>query len=166
MAELSLLFDVFALSQRVRGLLDTAMAGCGLRPDEYAAYSVVFESGPVTMTELARQLGLPVTTAADYVRAMRAREHVRRDPHPRDSRAYLLVLTAAGRQAHRRASNAFDKAHRALLAQLPGAEHDYRQALGELIGAVARVTAARPAASTSAGRSRRAAGPVPATRRA
>jgi hypothetical protein len=41
---LSLLFDVFALGQRTRTLLATAMRGCGIRPDEYAAYSVVFEA--------------------------------------------------------------------------------------------------------------------------
>ena len=90
---LSVLFDVFALGQQVRTLVTAAMAGCGLRPDEYAAYSVVFEAGSVTMTDLARQLGMPVTTAADYARAMRERGHVRRTPHPTDSRAYLLSLT-------------------------------------------------------------------------
>ena len=127
---LSLLFDVYALGQRVRTLVGTAMAGCGLRPEEYAAYSAVLESGPVTMTALARELGLPVTTAADVVRAMRDRRHLRRDPHPGDSRAYLLSLTAAGQKAHRRASAAFEAAHQALLAQLePGTEPELRAML-------------------------------------
>src|SRR5262249_47604690 len=49
---LSLLFDVFALGQRTRTLLVTAMRGCGIRPDEYAAYSVVFEAESITMTEV------------------------------------------------------------------------------------------------------------------
>src|SRR5678816_2908148 len=115
---LSVLFDVFALSQLVRTLVTTAMAGCGLRPDEYAAYSVVFEAGSVTMTELARELGLPVTTAADFVRAMRERGHVRRTPHPADSRSYLLSLTPAGLRAHRKASLAFGRAHEAFVAAL------------------------------------------------
>src|SRR6187551_2413154 len=91
--QLSLLFDVFAAGQHTRRLVEKALAGCGLRPDEYAAYSVVFESESVTMTEMARQLGMPVTTAADYVRTMRARGHLRREVHPGDSRAYLLALT-------------------------------------------------------------------------
>src|SRR6185436_16617475 len=86
---LSILFDVFALGQRVRTLVALAMRDAGLRPDEYAAYSVVFESGPVTMTEMARELGMPVTTAADFVRTMQSRGHLQRDPHPTDSRAYL-----------------------------------------------------------------------------
>ena len=39
---LSLLFDVFALGQQVGTLVSSALAGSGLRPDEYAAYSVIF----------------------------------------------------------------------------------------------------------------------------
>jgi len=54
----SILFDVFALSQQVRTLVAAAMHDAGLRPDEYAAYSVLFEAGPVTMTEMARELGM------------------------------------------------------------------------------------------------------------
>ena len=144
---LSLLFDVFALGQRVRTLVADAMAGCGLRPDEYAAYSVVFESSGITMTAMARELGLPVTTAADYVRAMQARRHLRRDPHPQDSRAYGLTLTAAGLRAHRRASAAFDQAHRALLRELaPLSEEEARAAVQAIAAAAHR--AAAPGAAT------------------
>jgi DNA-binding MarR family transcriptional regulator len=94
-AHLSILFDVFALGQRVRTLVQAAMRGAGLRPDEYAAYSVVFEDGPVTLTELARQLGMPLTTAADYIRSMVERGHALRSAHPRDQRASVLTLSRA-----------------------------------------------------------------------
>jgi DNA-binding MarR family transcriptional regulator len=116
--QLSILFDVFALGQQTRTLVQAAMRGAGLRPDEYAAYSVVFEADGVTMTEVARQLGMPVTTAADYVRSMQARGHVRRQAHPTDNRAYQLRLTAAGLRAHRKASAAFDGAYQALRQEL------------------------------------------------
>lgn len=151
-AHLSLLFDVYALGQQVRTLVGAAMAGCGLRPEEYAAYSAVLESGPVTLTALARELGLPVTTAADVVRAMRQRGHARRDPHPQDSRAYLLSLTPAGRRVHRRASLAFESAHQALLAQLePGTEPVVRAVLQGLTESARRAVAGEPApASTPA----------------
>jgi DNA-binding MarR family transcriptional regulator len=139
--QLSLLFDVFALGQHVRTLVATAMAGCGLRPDEYAAYSVVFERPRVTMTELARELGMPVTTAADYVRAMQRRGHLARDPHPHDNRAQVLSLTAAGLKAHRAASAAFQKAHQALLRELaPITEDTARASLTELISSAERAT--------------------------
>ena len=72
-----------------------------MRPDEYAAYSVVFEAGPLTQTDLAERLGMAVTTVADYVRTMVERRHLRKRPHPADQRAALLSLTPEGIRAHR-----------------------------------------------------------------
>jgi DNA-binding MarR family transcriptional regulator len=150
---LSLLFDVFALGQRTRTLLITAMRGSGIRPDEYAAYSVVFEaagadagsasSGPgITMTEVARQLGMPVTTAADYVRSMQQRGHLRRHAHPGDGRAFLLRLTPAGLRAHRKASAAFDRAYQALNAELGELDEEHvRATLQALASCAERATA-------------------------
>jgi DNA-binding MarR family transcriptional regulator len=136
---------VFALGQRTRTLLQTAMRGCGIRPDEYAAYSVVFEAPEpgVTMTEVARQLGMPVTTAADYVRSMQTRGHLRRYSHPGDGRAFVLRLTPTGLRAHRKASAAFGTAYRALLAELePLDEEQVRATLRALAGSAERATAA------------------------
>src|SRR5262245_42545488 len=127
----SILFDVFVLGQRVRALVGTAMAGAGLRPDEYAAYSVVFEAGSVTLTDLAGTLGMPVTTVADYVRTMLERGHARRHRHPRDGRAQLLGLTPAGLRAHRRASAAFERAYRSLMEELTVPEDRARAILQE-----------------------------------
>jgi DNA-binding MarR family transcriptional regulator len=147
---LSLLFDVFALGQRVRTLIALAMAESVLRPDEYAAYSVVFESPGITMTAMARELGMPVTTAADYVRAMQRRGHVRRDDHPHDSRSYVLTLTPAGRTAHKAASAAFQRAHRALLDALaPLTEETVRGQLASVVDAADRAIAALPRRRTS-----------------
>ncbi|HEY6594752.1 MAG TPA: helix-turn-helix domain-containing protein [Asanoa sp.] len=114
---MSILFDVFTLGQRTRTLIHTAMRGAGLRPDEYAAYSVVFEADGITMSEVARQLGMPVTTAADYVKSMVSRGHARQQAHPANGRAYLLRLTPAGLRAHRRASQAFDRAYPGIAAR-------------------------------------------------
>jgi DNA-binding MarR family transcriptional regulator len=162
---LSILFDVFALGQRTRTLLQTAMRGCGIRPDEYAAYSVVFEAGldgrsassragldgrsassragGITMTEVARQLGMPVTTAADYVRAMQARGHLRRYAHPGDGRAYVLRLTPAGLRAHRKASAAFDRAYQALRGELADLDEErVRSTLQALAGSAERAVSA------------------------
>jgi DNA-binding MarR family transcriptional regulator len=139
---LSLLFDVFALGQRTRTLLVTAMRGCGIRPDEYAAYSVVFEAEAITMTEVARQLGMPVTTAADYVRSMQQRGHLRRQAHPGDGRAFLLRLTPAGLRAHRKASAAFARAYQALRAELGELdEEQVRATLQALAGCAERAAA-------------------------
>ena len=106
--ETSLLFDVFVLGQRTRALVAEAMRDAEMRPDEYAAYSVVFEAGPLTQTDLAERLGMAVTTVADFVRTMVERRHLRKRPHPTDQRAALLSLTPEGIRAHRRASRSFE----------------------------------------------------------
>src|SRR6266566_3732787 len=85
--EISFLFDLFAASHRVRALLGQTMADAGLRPDEYAIYSAVQVAGTLTISELARMAGIPLTTASDYVRTMATRGHARRSRNPADSRA-------------------------------------------------------------------------------
>ncbi len=135
----SILFDVFVLGQRTRALVTEAMRDAGMRPDEYAAYSVVFEAGSVTLTELASRLAMPVTTAADVVRAMTERRHARRAPNPADQRSTLLSLTPEGLRAHRRASRSFERAHRALLGELGSLdEAATRAVLRDLAGSAER----------------------------
>jgi DNA-binding MarR family transcriptional regulator len=144
----SILFDVFALGQRVRVLLQSAMRDAGLRPDDYAVYSVVFEAEQVTLTELARRAHLPVTTAADYVRAMLARGHLARRPNPADQRSHLLVLTADGRRAHRQASRRFERAYQAFVAELGGVDELAARRLLQALTAAAERAALRAEPTT------------------
>ncbi len=142
MARSSLLFDLFAANQQVKTLLTAAMAGAGLRPDEYAVYSGVFEFGPIAPTDLAAVVGMPPTTLSHYIRRMRDAGHVieRKDPH--DGRSRRLSLTAKGRAAHRRANRAFEVAYAAFVrrirseerikAALAGVETAARDALADL----------------------------------
>jgi DNA-binding MarR family transcriptional regulator len=117
-SHLSLLFHLFAAEQRVRTLVTSAMADCGLRPDEYAVYSVLFDEGPHAPTDLARRVGMPPTTMSHYVRAMLERRHVEREVVASDRRSYRLRLTASGLAAHARASRAFAEADRRFMAAL------------------------------------------------
>jgi DNA-binding MarR family transcriptional regulator len=125
----SLLFDVFVLGQRAKALATEAMRDAGMSGEQYATSSVVFERGPITLTDLAAALGMPTTTVADAIRAMIEAGHVRRAPHPSDARAALLSLRPAGIRAHRRASVSLERAHRALAVEL-----------GDLTEASARAT--------------------------
>lgn len=130
--KISLLFDLFVLNQRVRRLLAIALEDAELRADEYAVYSVLFEQGPLTATEMARRMAMPLTTVLDYVRAMDARGHLRRNPHPRDGRAQQLSLTMAGTTAHRRTNAAWEVMRIKLEGALPVPIKDVRRALHAL----------------------------------
>jgi DNA-binding MarR family transcriptional regulator len=141
----SLLFDVFVLGLRTRALVNDAMRDAGLRPDEYAAYSVIFEMQSITLTEMANLLAMPLTTVAEYVRAMTERGHLRRKPHPTDQRARLLALTPSGLRAHRQASRSFERAHQALLRELGSLdEGSAREVLQRLAGSAERALDSLP----------------------
>ena len=114
----SLLFDLFAASQQVKSLLGAAMADAGLRADDYAVYSALFEFEPLTPTELGRVVGMPATTVSHYIRAMRERGHLDETRNPSDSRSRILALSRRGRAAHRRASLAFEEAYRRFVARI------------------------------------------------
>ena len=103
-ADISLLFDFFVTSQRLRRVLTDGIAGSGMRPDEYAVYSLLFERGPLTATEMAAELGMPLTTVLDYLKQMTSARHVVRTSHPFDGRAVQLSLNRAGLAAQRRAN--------------------------------------------------------------
>ena len=114
----SILFDLFAASQQVKSLLAAAMADAGLRADDYAVYSALFEFEPLTPTELGRVVGMPATTVSHYIRAMRERGHLEETRNPSDSRSRILALSRPGRAAHRRASQAFGEAYRRFVARI------------------------------------------------
>jgi DNA-binding MarR family transcriptional regulator len=138
---ISLLFDLFAVSNRVRVLLRQAMANAGLRPDEYAIYSAVFKAGPLTISELAAIVGMPLTTVSDYVQTMTSRGHARRWGNPTDSRSFLVALTDEGRAAHGAARVSFAKVINRLRRALPLPEQEVIRALHALDDAVGQVLA-------------------------
>ena len=148
---ISLLFDLFVLNQRVRRLLSLALADVTLRADEYAVYSLLFEQGPLTATEMARRMGMPLTTLLDYLRAMEGRRHLRRDPHPRDGRAQQLSLTLSGTAEHRRTNIAWEVMRGKLERSLRIPVSDVRRALQALDDAVTSSLANLESEATRAG---------------
>ena len=133
-SHLSILFELFAAQQRVGTLVQSAMADAPLSPAEYAVYSVIFEEGPQTPTDLARRVGMPPTTMSHYVRDLLERGHAVRQPVAADRRSYQLALTAAGLDAQAVASRAFQEADRRFMAALSldgDAARDMLRAIGE-----------------------------------
>lgn len=147
--DISLLFDFFVTSQRVRRALAEAMAGAGMRADEYAVYSLLLEKGPLTATEMGRDLGMPLTTVLDYLRAMDAAGHLERTRHPSDGRAIQVGLSSAGVAAQTRANRAWEVVRKAIEEGLGIPVADMRVALRALDDAAG--AALKRSAQTAAG---------------
>jgi DNA-binding MarR family transcriptional regulator len=137
--ETSLLFDVFALGQAVGRLLAEAMRGGPLSPSEYAVYSAIFELEAATPTQLAKRLGMRLTTFADHARGIERRGHARRIAHPTDGRSYRIALTGEGMSAHRAANAQFEAAHAAFARASRVPIDDAKAMLAELRDAADRV---------------------------
>jgi DNA-binding MarR family transcriptional regulator len=131
-SSLSLLWEVFASGQRVKQLVESAMAGSPLTPEEYAVYSVLFDLGPKAPTELAATVGMPPTTMSHHVRALIERGHAVRQPTPGDGRSYRLALTADGLAVHREAGRHFQAGNQRFVAALEVEESFLAGALREI----------------------------------
>ena len=89
---IGLLFQIFRTHELSSRLVVRALEPTGVRGDDYAVYSVLL-FGPMTLTEVARRTGLPLTTAAGYVQRFEERGHVVKTPNPADGRSKLIALT-------------------------------------------------------------------------
>jgi DNA-binding MarR family transcriptional regulator len=99
---LSILLLVVAAHQRMGQLVERELAADGVASADYAVLSLVGLRGPVRLTEVAAELGMPLTTASDAVRRLEARGHVHRSRNPDDGRSVLVELSGAGDDEWRR----------------------------------------------------------------
>ena len=93
---IGLLFQIFRTNEMSARLVSRALEPTGLRGDDYAVYSYLLH-GPLTLTELADGTGLPLTTAAGYVKRFEEKGHVVKAPNPDDGRSRLISLTPGTR---------------------------------------------------------------------
>lgn len=117
---LSLAFELFTATQRLGQVLEQVLAPAGLRPAEYALYSLMDEAGRRTPSELAAMLGVAPTTMSDLLRRLVERGHAKRIRNLRDGRSHLVALTPAGVQAMHDAGPLFDAAMRIVERHLAG----------------------------------------------
>jgi DNA-binding MarR family transcriptional regulator len=130
---LSLLLLVVAANQRMLQLVDRELKADGVDTNHYAALSMIGAFGPLRLTELASELGMPVTTASDVVKRLEAAGQVTRQPNPDDGRSILLELTPDGDREWRRGWPALVRINEGLGARLD--VDAMREALIELGGA-------------------------------
>jgi len=95
-SERTILLDVFAANQKRERLIAEALAETDLPPEDYPVYVYIGVAGPLTPTELARALGMPLSTVLFRMRRLQRRGHAERIPNPEDGRSYLLRLTPSG----------------------------------------------------------------------
>ncbi len=93
---LSLLLLLVAASQRMGQLVERELAAEGVAAADYALLSLIGVRGPVRLTEVAAELGMPLTTGSDAIRRLETGGRVERLPNPDDGRSSLFRLTAAG----------------------------------------------------------------------
>ena len=135
---ISLPFDIFELSTRLGTYLGRALEGTGVRPAEYAVYSLMLEAGPRTPSELAAMLGMPLSTMSTYLGAMLGRGDAKRIPNPSDGRSVRVVLTDRGRGVVRAVNPPFTRAVAALEANLDAPVDDVREVLRGVLEAIER----------------------------
>ncbi len=103
----TILFEVFWTHQKRKLLIETALEGTGLPPEDYPFYVIVGADGPLTPTALAAELQIPLSTVIFRVGRLEERRHAERVPNPDDGRSFLIRLTPAGRRLLDRARPRF-----------------------------------------------------------
>jgi DNA-binding MarR family transcriptional regulator len=111
-------------------LVDRELAADGVDSRGYAVLSLIGARKGMSLTELATELGMPLTTASDVVRRLEADDRVRRTPNPDDGRSFLFELTARGDREWRRGWGALQRIDAALDKGVD--RHQMRTALTEL----------------------------------
>lgn len=111
-------------------LIDLELAADGVESNGYAMLSLIGVRAPVRLTEVAEELGMPLTTASDVMRRLESRGHVRRRPNPEDGRSFLFELSARGDREWRRGWGALQRINTALVSRID--EQDTRTSLVEL----------------------------------
>lgn len=135
-----LLFDVWALMHSVGGLLDKALAGTGMSPDEFGFYSVIVDNQPITPKRISELVGMPPTTVSSFLSRLIAIGHISKKRNPADGRSFLIELTAEGLEALREAAKRFAPAQDAVIDQLKLPVEQVTDTLRQLTEAVQAAT--------------------------
>ena len=148
----TVLFDVWLITHLTGRLLDDALRPLGLTGDEFGLYSLLYQYGPATPTQVSRWTGMAPTTVSSVIRRTVARGHAEHTANPDDARSRLLRLTTAGAAATGQAAGVLGdllpRLHRALGGE-PAAVRaglaTLDEALRQLVGAAPRPYGPPPA---------------------
>ena len=147
----TILFEVFWTQQKRKRLIETALAGIDLPPEDYPFYVTIGADGPLTPTGLAEILDMPLSTVIFRVRRLERRGHAERIDNPVDGRSFLVRLTPEGRRLLGKARPRFRRYAESVEARLGSAKTKaLRESLVELREAIDEelVTTGAPAPPT------------------
>ena len=116
----TILFEVFWTQQKRKRLIEAALAGVDLPPEDYPFYVTIGADGPLTPTGLAELLDLPLSTVMFRVKRLERRGHAERIDNPSDGRSFLLRLTRTGRSLLNKARPRFRSYAEAVEERLGG----------------------------------------------
>jgi DNA-binding MarR family transcriptional regulator len=133
----TILLDLFRTNQFRERLIEAALEGLELPPEDYPFYVLIGAEGPWTPTALAARTAMPLSTVLFRVKRLEKRGHAERIPNPDDKRSYLVSLTDEGKRLLGKARPRFRAYAEAVEAQL-GAERigGLRDGLTELREAI------------------------------
>jgi DNA-binding MarR family transcriptional regulator len=114
----TILFEVFWTQQKRKRLIEVALEGVDLPPEDYPFYVTIGADGPLTPTRLAEILQMPLSTVIFRVRRLERRGHAERTENPDDGRSFLIRLTPRGRRLLGKARPRFRRYAEAVEARL------------------------------------------------
>lgn len=117
-------------SQALRRAFDQRFAPLDLNLSQASVLALLQETGPMTQTRLAEQLGIGRAGMGAVVDHLESRELVERKPDPGDRRVWLVAVTQAGKDLARE----IDEIDRVLRSELrAGISRTERQQLANLL---------------------------------
>ncbi|MDJ0787538.1 MAG: MarR family transcriptional regulator [Myxococcota bacterium] len=139
---------LMATSRAIREAYDARFAALGLNLTQASLLVYLAEAGPLRQTQLARRLGLGRAATGATVDALERRGLVERQADPDDRRAWLVTITASGKDC----VGPINEIDRELREQLRlDISRSERQQLAELLlrlqGNLARILSEPPPAS-------------------
>lgn len=141
-AKPGLFLQPHVVAQLVGTLIQRVVEGSEVSAAEYAVTSWLNVVGGATPGELAAQLGMSPTTLSALIERLVRKRQVRRVPHARDGRSYLLELTPQGKATNARNAERFQAAMESVRAELEGDPEEILVALRRLESALRKTLAA------------------------
>ena len=134
MAERLNLHAVLHAAYEVEAEVEAKLNAIGLSAAKLAALRALDEAGEsLPLSQLAERLSCVKSNITQLVDRLEADGFVARRADPRDRRARLAALTAAGRKAVKEGTRAFDVAERDVLSRLSREEaHQLHALLGKM----------------------------------